>query len=364
MLHILVQIYGTSALICTFLLVFIQVSNTFDRKVNRDFTVATVLVLMLICVEAAENWQAALSYPTVWHSLFTGLAYSLRPFVGYRLCIICYHHPDRRTNIMTCIPAIVNVIVCMSGLICNLPFFYDANNQFHRGALNFVPFLVGFWYMFMLMHRTVTLSKERRSAEGIVINFVACLTLAATFLESKYYFEGLISDIMACSLLFYYMFFHANQNNHDLLTQALIRRRFFQDTRKNQRILTAIISIDLNDLKQLNDEVGHNEGDEALVTLSNIVMNILSTKQSFYRTGGDEFMILCYQMDEASVKETIQRIREAMNETTYSCAIGYAMYDLHKTIDEVCLEADKSMYSDKIEIKGEAYRTKYRTACR
>lgn len=91
------------------------------------------------------------------------------------------------------------------------------------------------------------------------------------------------------------------------MTGALTRRRFYLDAEKYRTTLTAVISLDLNDLKALNDQYGHIEGDRALITITNVVKVCTSKSASLYRIGGDEFMLLCYKMSEDRVQEPEQQ---------------------------------------------------------
>lgn len=75
-------------------------------------------------------------------------------------------------------------------------------------------------------------------------------------------------------------------------------------------------------------------------------------KASLYRTGGDEFMILCYKLSEQQVQEMMEQIRNALEKTEYRCAIGYATYHYHMGLDHACQLADDAMYENKIEMKS------------
>ena len=108
-----------------------------------------------------------------------------------------------------------------------------------------------------------------------------------------------------------------------------------------------------------NDKHGHDAGDLALTTMAEVVSSVLPKKSYLYRTGGDEFMILCNQLSATELMDLIADIRSAMAKTDYTCAIGYAFYHGSVGIDKLCLLADDMMYKDKIAIKGPEYAAKY-----
>ena len=106
----------------------------------------------------------------------------------------------------------------------------------------------------------------------------------------------------------------------------------------------------MNGLKTINDTYGHVAGDEALITLALCFTKATRVRQSVYRMGGDEFVIVCRKTSEEEVKALVKRIEEHISETNYSCSIGYSYHD-EETIklEDLLKESDKQMYSNKAE---------------
>ena len=119
-----------------------------------------------------------------------------------------------------------------------------------------------------------------------------------------------------------------------------------------------IISIDMDDLKVINDNYGHLEGDAALCLLANILCNaieVTNIKGVAARIGGDEYMICLRTEIEGEVEKVIAEIRqeiERYNETSkkeweLSASIGYA-FCRNKNGILVCMQhADRNMYEEK-----------------
>ena len=104
----------------------------------------------------------------------------------------------------------------------------------------------------------------------------------------------------------------------------------------------------MNGLKAINDNEGHNAGDEALLALALCFNKSLRGRQSGYRIGGDEFIILCRKNSEAEVESLAERIKKNVGETKYSCAIGYGLnLNGEKDIEKLLKESDEMMYKDK-----------------
>ena len=123
-----------------------------------------------------------------------------------------------------------------------------------------------------------------------------------------------------------------------------------------------IAMVDLNYLKQINDEFGHNSGDAALVKLCNLICAIFA-HSPVYRVGGDEFVVLLRNRDYHRADELIAIFNNKIDELwedkelplyeRISAAIGYAKYDIkkHNSAEDVFKDADSNMYIRKRDMK-------------
>lgn len=123
------------------------------------------------------------------------------------------------------------------------------------------------------------------------------------------------------------------------------------------------VMIDLNNLKLINDNYGHDKGDISIKKLCGIICDVFA-HSPVYRVGGDEFIVLLQNEDFNNVESLVSAFRDRMRATygdksalpwdRISAAIGYALYDLELDdgIDSVKSRADKEMYECKREMKG------------
>ncbi|MBU2880164.1 EAL domain-containing protein [Aliiglaciecola lipolytica] len=151
--------------------------------------------------------------------------------------------------------------------------------------------------------------------------------------------------------------------NHDSLTGLPNRTLFadrlehaLQESRRSKKQL-AILFVDLDRFKVVNDGLGHNVGDAVLIEVAKRFTNILRSGDTVARIGGDEFVIIVQDLDSAlnaskialnliqSVKEEIQ-IDE--HKITIGASIGISIYpnDGHSA-DELIRQADIAMYDAK-----------------
>lgn len=118
----------------------------------------------------------------------------------------------------------------------------------------------------------------------------------------------------------------------------------------------AVIFLDMNNFKEINDEYGHEIGDQVLRISAKRLRNSCHESDRIFRFGGDEFVIIARLKEESDVKKVIKRIRDNFMEPIalnhlylkISVAIGYTPYDPSvDNLKEVITNSDMRMYEDK-----------------
>ena len=137
--------------------------------------------------------------------------------------------------------------------------------------------------------------------------------------------------------------------------QALYRAR-------RDGAVVALLYLDLDGLKTINDTFGHGEGDNSLRALAGVIRGTIRESDIAARIGGDEFCVMLFDDAGASVDNVTKRIRDAAagaRETyslaaTLSISIGTLRVEARTpgSIDELLAEADKSMYAEKVSKRG------------
>ena len=125
----------------------------------------------------------------------------------------------------------------------------------------------------------------------------------------------------------------------------------------------AILMIDLNYLKRINDSFGHERGDIYIKKISKIICDIFA-HSPVYRIGGDEFIVILENRDLETHDSLIQELKTKMEEIQndksleswerVSAAVGLAIYDASKdeNMESVFKRADKAMYENKKAMKA------------
>ena len=114
-----------------------------------------------------------------------------------------------------------------------------------------------------------------------------------------------------------------------------------------------IFSIDLNDLKQVNDQFGHEQGDHLIQMTAELLLKTTRSNDVVSRLGGDEFAILCPEMSLIDAEALSKRLINVFLENNIHVAIGYATRQLDSDLHEVFIEADTNMYEHKRQVKLE-----------
>lgn len=143
----------------------------------------------------------------------------------------------------------------------------------------------------------------------------------------------------------------------DALTGVRNRNALFEDFQEKKETMESfgVIYCDVTGLKQVNDSLGHDEGDRLLTNCCNILEQQFE-KNHIYRIGGDEFVVLLFDQTEEEFSEIAEQLRENIKQSSHNMAIGYAWTDEYQdVIDVVLAEADKRMYKDKQEYYARMY---------
>ncbi len=141
----------------------------------------------------------------------------------------------------------------------------------------------------------------------------------------------------------------------DQLTQIGNRHamsEYIDNLQKEQSL--GIVYCDVTGLKQVNDQKGHTSGDKLIIDACECLKKNFG-EYGLFRTGGDEFLALCPEIDESALWQGIEQLRKDLRSKSIHMAIGGLWEkDSFTGVDRLISEAEKKMYQDK-----SAYYKKY-----
>ena len=151
--------------------------------------------------------------------------------------------------------------------------------------------------------------------------------------------------------------------NHDFLTdlpnRSLFRERLEHEIKHSARtgLPLALLFIDLDLFKEVNDRLGHAAGDQMLQEVAQRISACVRDTDTVARLGGDEFTVILTDVTrpqhiETIAAEILDELRQpfalAAGEAAISCSIGITVYPGDATTpDEMVRNADEAMYASK-----------------
>jgi diguanylate cyclase (GGDEF)-like protein/PAS domain S-box-containing protein len=135
------------------------------------------------------------------------------------------------------------------------------------------------------------------------------------------------------------------QSLHDELTGCHNRR--YLPLFERQHDLTkrwAVINIDLDHFKRINDTQGHERGDQVLTEFAQFLRQHARSGDAVVRSGGDEFLLLLAHADESLAEQTILRLRDDRALAPCAFSIGHAVRSGDELLADTIARADAQMY--------------------
>lgn len=109
----------------------------------------------------------------------------------------------------------------------------------------------------------------------------------------------------------------------------------------------AVLVLDIDGLKRINDSAGHAAGDALIVRTAQALRTAARQNDVVARLGGDEFAMLAIECDRAGAEALLERTRRALREAGVSASVGMATRDPVSGLQAAWERADQAMYADK-----------------
>ncbi len=272
--------------------------------------------------------------------------------------------PSRMQELLILIPVMVNLALTLVNLRAGILYTINQQNQVQRGPAYILSPLVCYSYLFYYCYyayrnREFMLHRDYKSI------FFAMLPLAiagiAQLLRLSVYVTWLSASF---SMLILYSGIIVNQANTDYLTGLANRRRFDGQLEaafspEGRKAPSALLLIDIDNFKSINDGHGHLMGDRALEVVGTALRRSARKGDLVARIGGDEFAILAEVREPQDLQRIASRVRENLNalnqrrlfpftiEISVGCGSCDEMEDL--TPDAFIQMIDNRMYDEKRE---------------
>ncbi len=145
---------------------------------------------------------------------------------------------------------------------------------------------------------------------------------------------------------------------HDVLTGLYNRNKMYQllNYYTSRKLPFSVLFMDLDGFKLVNDNLGHDAGDDILIETSKRLKEAVREVDIVSRLGGDEFLILLQSVNnKIDIEKIVSHLKTHIsrdfyykkNKVNIGISIGYSVQNGTKTVDEMIYEADRMMYVDK-----------------
>lgn len=349
MLQLCIQSVFTNVLLCAFLYIFIQIDCSFDKS-TTNLLKATILNALLLMVSDCINIYSVQEQIEPFRYITTAFGYCFRLAGSYMVLILLLHEKGKKTKHLLLVPVIITIVLEFTTKFTNLSFYYDISGQFHRCSLNFLPHVFCGIYI-LCIFRQFYREYRRNGVGAFVIMYVVLGGIIAMVTEIYFQYRFLLAGVISGGVFVNYLYLHIEIYKRDGLTNLLNRRSFDIFARQNADKQFMVISIDMNNLKMINDTFGHHEGDKAIIAVVDTIQAYLKKGNTLYRMGGDEFIVVSMKLNKEQILSKMERANHKLIEQGYSVAYGIAEHEADADIQAVCKQADSLMYKCKKAMK-------------
>lgn len=277
------------------------------------------------------------------------------------------------TKILTGI-IIFNTTFQIISLFTDWSVYVDADHTYHHGPLYMIYMAVYLLITIVVVIQFRIYDKRFKVQNRFTLYLIMSFVLIGIFIQEI--FGGEIrTAYLAFTIGAFMMYIHSTEfvqqrtDEHllnqqiqiktDALTGLLSRHAYSQAINNYEKGMPddlVAFSIDVNGLKNTNDTLGHEAGDELICAAANIVKQVYDKYGDCYRTGGDEFVVLA-QMDKATAENTLGQVEHCSAAWRgdkiqhLSLSVGYSLLKDHPgaTCEGLIRESDNNMYLAKEE---------------
>ena len=367
MLTLQLVIYGYAFLILLFLFLDSRANKRISSKKSYWFRSILFVTAWLLFNEAftmyVDGRPGAIMYWVVYLSNSVLFVFNVLPLSLWLIYLDeCILITEQERNIKRIVYVGLNLVVIALVAInffTGILFTVTNENRYIRGDAVYLIMAINILLYFVYLP---TLIKYRRFIRGRTYELILALgvlPIAGAVIQMLFYGTPLIWPMMALVALAAHILVERDELRKDSLTGLASRITFESRAQyKVDRLQPfSIIMIDLDQFKKINDAHGHEEGDEAIRVIANLLEKSIKQGDTAYRYGGDEFILLIEsELPDISTK-VIERLKtsldrwNAVNQKPYalSFSAGTAFYNGKKgeSVYELFKKADEMMYRQK-----------------
>lgn len=361
------------------MIILFIVMSSFLKQKKRDFINKKILIYLVssnivmlfleIVLKYVKIYPLIISRSQYYMLFYIYIFFSTLPVIYFTIYLDYRVFFDQegliKRSYYYTIPSILTFIILTMnhfGKYKNFVFFIDENNNYFRGKG--VPLIVFFNALLLIYSIVLTFKENKNLSKRIRTSIISADVLPLAVVSYQVFYCGIIYiwSFFALGILILYINIELKAVSKDYLTN-IYNRKFVDEyivyrMRKSPKEnLFAVIMIDLDDFKNINDIHGHDEGDQALIITANILKKSVKSKDIVARFAGDEFLIVLDIDEITKLRKIIKRIKENFESFNYrnnkpyqiKYSLGASIFNQkrHKTYEDILREVDNKMYKQK-----------------
>ena len=334
------------------LLLILNLSVHISERMHKVTIAIVVLMFLESIFFCFERWTQTLDELSIFRPVLTASIYSIFPIIMILVMMLIMPGRMKRSElIVLLIPEIISVPLYFTSQWTHFICWFTADNRYVGGPYKRWPYVIFLLYAIVFIVHNVRFFKSYDRMNKFMAAYLISGSFIGAILFLAFDVDKDYAHLFTSAIILYYITIYIYRAKIDPLTYLYNRQSYYKDISEKERHITGVVSIDMNELKYINDNFGHDAGDTAIKTISKIIRLDCGSEGVPYRIGGDEFVIIYRGSTEEHITAAINNMRTSLANTKYSCAFGYAMVSNFKNVEEALVFADSKMYEDKKAIK-------------
>lgn len=292
----------------------------------------------------------------ILHYIVKVIEFSVAPFISFTCANAFFSVSEIEKKIMNII-LFMHVAFEVGLAFWGEIFYIDESYIYHCGNLYWFYVAVYVLSIIFNFQKAYMFSKKYQNRNAYIL--ILILGFMVSSIAIQFIIPNLRLDWMtiAISVIFMYIYYNELTQHIDGLTQLLNQRSFFSYT-SNLSTSATILVFDVDDFKSINDNYGHQYGNECLQKVAEIIQRVYGICGLYYRIGGDEFAVVLNSSENLNklnatfvAEQNKAQIQSGENRFP-TISVGYEIFNPeYDDIRDVIQRADYNMYQTKLRKK-------------
>lgn len=342
---------------------------SFDRsdRAKMSFGMLIWITISVLILEICSVLLNSASYKNliVVHKMVDSAGFFIAPLVSATAALHVYHRIKRQAmiraakNYWLSLPLIVNAFFALGSFHFNWIFHITDDNLYVRGPLFLLSPLAVFFYYGLILWLLYTNRHKIIKSELFSLALLAVFPMLLSVFQLYYFVYLTIWNSLAIAVTINYMFLLHNQTRVDPLTglgNRLAHDEYLAAMSRKSKPELAVVNIDLDDFKNINNAYGHHEGDRVLKVFAQELKSVFAGFGEPIRVGGDEFIIWVQSNDRELIESYLKKLtnrlgsEKPLRHLPFPVRFSYGItvfHDGYDSLQEFVQHSDRLMYEAK-----------------